>query len=358
MALRREPRRFAGRKTPLLAAPLLLLLSGSADEIALAPAQDLVVSKTFEHTTSLELDEFVLLRDGEEPEEPMEMEHTTEQRFSLSVTDRYAAIDEDGPTRVERTYDEVAGSSEDEVSNEFAGDEAFETVLVSDVEGLGVVFVRGEDGWEAELAEESAGEDEGLLIELAQDLDLTALLPPGEVDEEDSWDVELGAFLDVLDPGGFLKLYPEDTEVDADWADIAERFEERERELEGEVTATYGGTREVDGELFAVITLDVDVTTNEDETEQVRAQMEENPPEEGAMVPDFEEMSESYSYEGDGELLWDLARGIPLSLELELDAERTQRQVLSFDFMDQEHEIDQTMVFSGTVTTSVTYEVL
>lgn len=340
-------------RTACVAPALLLLLPGAPEDLALAPEEGLSVRKTFTNTLSIELVEAEFLQDGESQDGPGEMEHVSTTTRELTVTDTYAAVGDDGPTTVSRHFDAIAGSSVDEVSNEFMGDETFESEVESELEGLTVVFTAEDDEWVAAFGEDDDGEDEDLLIGLEADVDFTALLPGGSVEVGDGWEVDVEAFAPLLEPGGFLKAAPTDVELEETWAEIADV--RSEIDFDGDVSATLEAVR--DG--VAVITFDVELEETDDQTESMRAQAEAaGGGDEEMMIPEFDEVVEVNTYEGEGTLTWDLELGIPVELELELDCEREARQVMSLDLFGELLEIEQNMTFEGTLTATATWEVV
>jgi hypothetical protein len=116
----------------------------------------------------------------------------------------------------------------------------------------------------------------------------------------------------------------------------------------GEMTATLVGVTEVDGRAQAEISLEVDVSIVQDNTEMARADMEQpDDLPEGAIVPDLESMVVETTYEGEGTLVWDIEGGYLVSLEFELELESIQTVQLLVEFGGQSMDIEQVMTFEG-----------
>jgi hypothetical protein len=190
---------------------------------------------------------------------------------------------------VERSIDAAEGTQTFSASTP-EGDQEEETPLLTGLEGRVVRFTWDEDDEEYRVAFADDGEeDDELLEDLREDMDLRAWLPDGDVDEGDSWEIDIDDFDLVSSPSG----------IDLDAEDQTEEDEELDQLLEdnttGEVEATYQGTREVDGVTVAVIFVTAEIET---EAEQITD-------EEGAEVTNTTAMG----YEVEGELLWNLDAG-------------------------------------------------
>ena len=119
--------------------------------------------------------------------------------------------------------------------------------ISSVLEGESVEFVwnEEEETHDVVLPDSSALEDEDL-EGLIEDMDFRGLLPDGEVDEGDEWEIDLLVMLSLFSPGGDTKLIPETNEemedmgMGGDTGDATDYFNE---DIEGEFTAVFDGDR-------------------------------------------------------------------------------------------------------------------
>lgn len=125
--------------------------------------------------------------------------------------------------------------------------------------------------------------------ELEEDMDLRALLPPGPVSVDDTWELAGGVVLDAMPPGGQLGFAEEDDDDDFD-------FEEA---FEGSATATFAGMREEDGLRLAVVVIELQGVA-----------------EQPAQEKDGSTQSLTFAVELKYELLWCLAEGRAHSIEV------------------------------------------
>src|SRR5690606_27868434 len=163
----------------------------------------------------------------------------------LVFVDEYRAVSDARPTVLAR---EFRALEESETASMEVLDESheFETIRESALEGKTVLFTWNDDTGEyaAAYVDEEEG-DAALLEDLVADTDLLAFLPEEEVGEGDTWKVNPRHINRLTDPGGYLHLLGEEEESDAE----VER--QIEANQEGELLATYEGTREVDGVTMA-----------------------------------------------------------------------------------------------------------
>jgi hypothetical protein len=246
------------RPIRLLALPAACALCALplTDEISLGVDAGTALRRTIVQELSMELAEMTMIQDGEEvpPEAFADFEMSMRQSDRIVVTDTYVEMDGARAKRLKRTFDELTG--EESQSQTPPGGEAQEESAdrSSELEGKTVLFSLGEDGDEYEVAFEGEEGDEALLGELECDMDLLALLPSGDVEEGEEWELDIAAFDEALSPGGDLAIVsPDDTEDDSE-----EQFEKNRK---GSATATYLGRREVDGIEVAVIELKAELET-------------------------------------------------------------------------------------------------
>jgi hypothetical protein len=280
---------------------------------------------------------------------------------TVGVTDTYDSISRGKPTKLTRTFDEISTEMDISMVVDAMGQVQEENPTgsgSSDLEGETVVFT-----WDADDDEYvvSFPEDEGdddLLENLVEDMDLRALLPKGEVSEGDSWDVDLVALVDILGPGGDLKL---DFNMDGQEVsggpppEMMVNFREMMGDmLEGEATATFAGMTEVDGARLAVIEIEIEIDTAKDMSELIMELMGEELPE--GMDFNLDRVDVEFAYEASGQCLWNVAGGHAHSLSLEGEAVIAMDMEINMDFGGQSMAMEMSMEMSGEMATEMETE--
>jgi hypothetical protein len=318
----------------LLLPTALALLAGPAhgpDRVAFVPAEGLELGKRFEVSTRLELDDFTFTVDGEDVGAAMRPELELGAELAVAVTDTYVRVADGRPTELRRRYDEIGIEARFDYESEVESG-AESAVGESDLEGETVVFRwdADENAYAAELADDE-GDDE-LCVGLFEDMDLRALLPPAgaEVDEGSLWALGPATLAPVLAPGGALGLAVREPSREAtrvldalSGLDLGELVDSLR---DGEVVATYTGTRDVDGRAVAGIDLRFDVDASAD----VREALLELVDELGADMPDDFDLSRAelaLGAEGTARLEWDVAGGHLRHFEAKADATASLRVV-------------------------------
>ena len=334
---------------PAVALSFLVGFSGSsADKIAFTPAEGVSVTKTFLTTTSMEVDDMTMLMNGG-PGPMQEMEMTMDMTQTVTVTDEYISMADGQPKKLARTFDVI--SSDLEMDINAAGQAQSPTGAgTSPLQDSTVVFT-----WNAENEEYDVAFAEGV----TEDMDLRGLLPKGELAEGDSYEIDLANFSNILAPGGNLSL---EMEVDGEMSgagmdpemmtDFSKFFEEM---LEGDASGKYVGTRDVDGVKVAVIEIEVEINASADMSELAAESMG------GEEVPEGVEMSidrmdVELVYTGSGELLWNMAKGVVHSFEIDAEMEMNTDMAMAVSMGGNEMEITMEMMMSGSVKNSVTTE--
>ena len=207
------------------------------------------------------------------------------------------------------------------------------------------MFVWDED--EEEYVAESDDVDDDLLEDLKYDYDFVALLPGEDVDEGDEWEIELEDFEAMMNPWNGVPLEWErsDGEVVEAPADREGVEPEIDESKDGEITARYAGTREVDGVTYAVIEIEgeidtertVDFSREDDRTSSTSHQ----------------EMSETRTIEG--EALWHVEGGHLHSLEIEFGLSGSETMESTTRFGDREFNNESETDVSGTTTFTVSF---
>jgi hypothetical protein len=334
----------------LLAAPL---------ELEFAPEEDLSLSVSYEmvHESELtDLEQVTIFNDEENEVEVADIEIVRKTVEHVSFTDDFLEVDDGRAVKVERMYDELTMvSTEEWVDAEGESGENLdegESVLV----GSAVLFRWDED--DEEYVKSFVDEDEGLDEDLLEKLEFTGhlieCLTDKDLEEGDTWELDVETFGIMVVPGGDHSVIMEsdpDGEQDEYDEEYRRQFDEN---LDGEIVAEYKGTRDEDGVEVAVIGLTVELTTEVEMEEDVNVNFDingETQEGDGTNTRTFET-----GYELEGELLWNIAGGHAFSFELAGDTEL--EMVVSFkaEVGDFSMENRTTRTFEGTVTHRIEYD--
>ncbi|MCZ6598395.1 MAG: hypothetical protein O7B99_12205 [Planctomycetota bacterium] len=311
-------------------------LGKAVEELTWAPAEGTTLIRVFESERESSLAEMHMVIDGEERDPPELPDFRSTYSERITVTDELVSVGDGRPLELRRTFDELFREAAIEA------EESLSFELVSDLVDETVVFRWDEDEEEYVIEPEDESLDEALFEWLEEDMDLRLFLPEGEVDEGDSWDVDIEAYKRMINPGGFLGFYSEE---------VGERDEQQEEfarsvldALEGDITATLDGTRDEDGVNVAVIALAIEVSAEVDR----EVEADEGP-----------ERTEAFAFEREleGELLWNLDAGVFHSLELEGDGTETTSTIMTFSAGDRDIEFEQSRTMEGTITFSARIEI-
>lgn len=336
---------------PLLLVPALLAMETRGEEPRFAPAEGTTLAKTIVNRTESTLDDMTMIMGGQDLSEMlggMEMDQVTTVNFKF--VDTYAAVGDGRPTRLARTYEELSSTSEVSASNPMAPGETNDMEMSgsSELEGETVVFTWSDDDedYAKAFGEDSDG-DEELLDGLTEDVDLRGLLPEGEVEVGDAWSVDTGVFAAILAPGGSVRIEPDGLdEMGMQMggntpSNIGEFFEEFDGDITVKLDSVADGT--------AVMLLTIDVSSTADMTEWMEAMMaEQEMPEGMEMEMDVDAFDMEYTFQGEGELRWNLAGGHFESLRLEGEMDQIVDAAINMSMGGQEQAIEQSMTFSGT----------
>jgi hypothetical protein len=343
-----------------LAAPTLAF-APKADTIQFAPSDGTTVTKTFTNVMKFGLDDMSMLMNGEDSPMTPQMEMDMEMTSIITVSDEYVSVSDGRPTELSRTFDTITQEMDIAVSVEMMGetqDEDMGGSGSSELEGKTVVFSWDDEAEEFDISFADDEGDEELLANLIEDMDLRVLLPDGEVSEGDAWDIPLPGLVDILAPGGDLKL---DIEMEGqemgmgpDPAMMANMREMLADMLEGEATATYVGTRDIDGTTVAVIELEIEIDTARDMSELIEEMMEQQGVE--GMEMNIDRVDVEFALETSGELLWNVGAGHVHSLSLEGEVAVAMDMEMGMDMGGQELSFEMSMEMSGTILTTVETE--
>lgn len=294
-----------------------------ADSIVFAPEAKSRAKKSFAESTSWKLMSLEQRVQGSlQPMAAIDAHGTVKRE--LVVVDTYSKLDGGVPLMLQREFETIGARAE--CSLEVQGEqEEFDLELTSPLSGAKVLFQREDKDAEPEAKfadERSAGAN--LLESLREDLDLRALLGPSDVEQGDSWKVDVADLTDLLVPGGTLALTPTSvptsrTLEDADvlLTTLCSLADCAASELDGQVTCTWRETTTEGQANLAVIDLDWDSQADALLGPELLRRLEAV----GKATPREDlSLSVNWSSKGGGELVWDLAKKRAHSLTLKLDS--------------------------------------
>jgi len=351
----------------LLLAPLPLALLAAfgprADKLAFAPEAGATLTKTFELESELALESMNLEVDGQQIDPSMmggDITGSVKITRSLTLLDEYVAIADGRPTKLRRNYEALEGlvSMEGSAGGESGSEQ---TEMESDLVGATVMWT-----WNPATSaydrsfEGSAKPDAERLENLREDTDLRALLPAGEVEVGASWEVDAKVLGDLLWAGGSVES-PSKEAASEEGPDLEELFGDVSPEellakiFAGKVKATYAGSSEVEGRKLGRVTLEAKVESDTDFAELIGRAIEAMAAESGEDIQvDMNTAAVAVRYDGEGELLWDLAGGHLHSCDLAGDFVVELTLSVGVDAMGESHSAELGLELSGSASASVT----
>lgn len=333
------------------AVPALLALTSVADTVAFQPKEGATLTRTLTSRSQMTMDDMSMTMNGSPMPMPMEIDMEMQMEQTVRVADRYVEVAGGRPRVLRRTYESLEqqsrftmggmpdGSSQD---HEVRGE--------SDLEGKTVIFRWDEDEGAFRPRFPDDQGDAALLEGLEEDMDLRALLPEGPVSAGDTWQVEVRDLKALLMPGGNLKIEPTEKIEGAPGVggDMGEMLGDM---LEGEALAEYRGTREIDGVRVGVIHLTLKISSSNDMTDKIAEQMGEGP--EGAEM-EIDHVDVDLRMEGEGNLYWDLAAGLPHSYEMSGTVKMQMDMAMKMSMGGNAMNLGQLMQMSGTFNNGMT----
>jgi hypothetical protein len=320
-------------KTLVLACAFLLVPPLAREvTLAYAPEAGATLHRTFDASAKLSLEEVAWLLDGEEQRTMDEVEQRTEFQEHIVVTDHLGEIEHGRPQDLVRTFDELEQQNTTE-----SGDRAETSEETSSLVGKSVRFAWSADdeAYEATAAPGSEVPHE-VLSRLVEDMDLRALLPDGDVEKGDEWEIPVMAYLAWMWPGGHLAFHVEGEELDLGAQDFYDQVVEN---LEGSGRARFLEVREEEGHEVAVLRVEFEIETSYETT--LEADDEHGIPE--------SKLQNEIQRKVEGEVLWDLGLGHARSAAL--DANVTLIRSRTVEVEDEEggtHSLEERYTLEGT----------
>jgi hypothetical protein len=340
----------------LLSPGLLLGLNPAATKVKFAPADSSTLTKTFENKATLTLDSYTMTGAGTSPE--MEMTLTTKQ--NVTVSDEYVTVKDGAPKKLIRSFDDLAGDSSMSMKMSVMGqnhENSQNMRMKSELAGKKVVFTWNAEKSAYDKAFDPAEEKPDLLKDLAEDMDFRALLPEGDVKEGDTWNPDVTKVRYVFSPGGALALKPEnadDASMKMGSDEINSLSSAMGESLEGEVKAELAGVKDVDGVSCATIHLKFKVHSATDMTEQARKMIEKGELPPGVESLEIDHLDLEFKFEGEGDLIWDVAGGHFKSFELSGESTIKSDQGMKIGVQGKTMDLTETREMSGSTNYTAT----
>jgi hypothetical protein len=345
---------------PVLVSPALLSLGTTETRIEFKPSQGTVVQRTFMTRAEMTLDSMDMKMNGQSPPMMPEMNMTITTEVKTVVEDEFLAIRDGRVQRLKRHFSDLSQRTEMAMEMDMMGQTQTQdasTPASSELEGQTVHFTwsDADEAFRVHWPEGREGKPE-LLTGLSEDMDLRAFLPKGPVAQGQRWTIEPAAMMSVMAPGGDLKLVPEDVDTTemammGPQGTLSDWFGES---LTGTVSGVFEGMREEDGRQLAAIRIQYAVKNSVDMSLIMEAAMENLPSEAGEM--EFDHMDMEIQYEGEGMLLWDVARGIAHSFDASGDFGMLMDMGMSIDAGGMSMSLQMTMEMSGSLAQTARFE--
>jgi hypothetical protein len=300
------------------------VLGTSSDELVFEARSGSKVEKRFHEVTRFDVQSLVQSVDGKPVPDPG-LEVAGAVTRSLRAIDTTRTVERGVALELEREFADVFASVEMSFGSAQGSSEA-DVKLTSPLEGERVRIARQDRSsactfqW-AEKGKDSTAELEGLRA----DLDLSAFVSEGGVEEGDAWKLDPADLLDVLAPGGALGfvsategmpdgefLEPADV-IAASLCGLADNT----GELEGEVLCTWRKTATEGERKLATIEIEWESTSRSDTTAELRRRIA------ASGAPNYREdlaFLTQWTTSGKGSLVWDLGAKRARALVLELDS--------------------------------------
>jgi hypothetical protein len=336
------------RPTALLGSLILLAFQPAADQVEFRPADGTEASKSFQVSGNFELGDLTMLVNGQDMSGMVPLDQMAgEFDASFSVIDEYVKTVDGKPIEFVRQF--VKSTTEWDMGEESGSEEDW-----MEMDGETVVFK-----WNAETKsydrsyKDGEGdaeklEDLGINPEL---LDYRTLLPQKSVSKGDRWSVDPKGMGSALMFGLDFDSLPSMTDEieDADALAMLEQLKPSfEKMLEGFKTeCEYDGTREEGEVTVGVIKVKISADANMDLAQMIEEMARKQIPPEVQVDMTFNTAAITMKLTAEGELLWDIKRGLPHSFTLDGDMEMGFELDASVSAEGQEQAIEMNMEVMG-----------
>jgi hypothetical protein len=302
----------------LVISPLLLALAPRAESVSFHPDDGSSLSKDFEISLQISIGDVSLFADGQDVSGQVPDDLALALDVEVSITDEYVKTVDGKPLDLIRTFETLSAAWEGGAGGESDSGEVEE---FADLEDLRVRFEWNEKDGDYRISYHESEGDEELLQGLGIDMDMRALLPAGDVEVGDQWEVRGKALSSVFAFGSNLESMQAPDEIVAQI--IEEEILPQLTAMAEEFTFTceFKGSRELEGTPVSAIGLTLSGEGQMDIAGIIESAL-------NAQVPDGMEFELSISnaelavlMQGKGELLWDQKLGAFRSMEMDSDLE-------------------------------------
>lgn len=329
-------------KYALLAAPLCLALAPLGDQVTFHPKDGSSLAKKFAIDVGMELDDFSMTVDGNDMGENAP-DLTLGAKGEMAITDKYVTTSAGKPLELIRSFDDVSLAWE-------ANEESGHADEVEKLESRKVVFKWNAEEKRYDIEYHESEGDADLLESLSEDMDLRALLPTSEsVATGAKWDVDVGGLGSVLFPGTRfekLEMTGEDEVDQLISSDLLPQLEKAGAELK--TACEYKGVREVDGVRVGVIAVKLEGKPVIDLSSIIEKAIKMQAEGQGADVDvKINKAQLAATFDGKGELLWNLADGHVHSFNMKADLELAFEADIDVDAQGQQLPFEASATLSG-----------
>jgi hypothetical protein len=317
--------------TPVAALAALGL--GQLGGLSYAPEAGAVDTQYWTVTHTLELQELDVTLSTDDPVGVPEIEMTTTHTRTLALEQLHGAAAEGVPMKLRRTFADVEEGLDGEFTiAEESVSERLDASIEIDLQDLSVRFERADaDGeWERSFVDEDGEKTDGpedALAGLTPDADLGGLLKNlKEPEDGATWTADASTLVALVAPGGDLGASVEVTSAGERGMEPALAGldpllgMDLHHLLAGDSQGSLAGEIECKVVSFddaqAVIAIEVDVTATRDVTDRVSAWIEGL---DESMPVEVASANANLTATGEGVVTWDLATGLPVAVELELE---------------------------------------
>ena len=326
----------------MFASALLAVATGGLEY---KPAPKARVDKEFTTSQYLDLVSQSVMVDGQEQTEKTDVSFAS--KSTLRVRDEVRAVDQGRPTSLRRFFEQCASDT----TVRFGKDQTGRVSGKSPLEGVGVVFTWVEDEQDYGKHYDALEVGEGLLENLAEDLDFRSLLPGRDVQEGEEWTLAPAQLTSILALGGSLGHQHEgdvpDPLVRSIWMGAASSpWRQFEGKLEGKAKARLlPASSERAGKHTIAIEFAIDATV--DLTNEFQTKLSFTEYRAGLRIG---KAVSTATWKGTGELVWDPALGHFSTFAGKADETFSLRWdgALESSGDDADRAVSESLVFEGT----------
>ena len=335
------------RRTALLGSLFLLAFQPAADKVEFRPAEGAELAKTFTMGGNFEVGDMTMVVDGQDMSGSIPLDAASgEFKMGFEVADTYVKT-VDGRL-VEFTREFVKSTSEVDMGEQSESEDNW-----MKLDGETVKFT-----WNAETKSYDAvyadGEGDAEVLENLKMnpelLDYRPLLPTKAVEKGDRWTVDpksmgsalmFGLDFDSLALGEDI----EDPQAAAMLEQLKPSFEKIMESFKTD--CEYDGTRDVEGKQMGVIKLKIVADGSLDMTQAIDELARGQIPEGMEFELTLNTAKIGMKMKGEGELLWDMAAGLPAGFTLTGDREMNFELDAAVSAEGEEHSIEMNVEMMG-----------